>query len=88
MGISCGFKSKCNYTLDVHIGKCGFGTKYECGFCDVTFEGISQLEIHLRTCEVYECFECHIRRTSLNEMKEHIVKDNLFTMEGKTGASD
>ena len=62
--------------MDVHIGKCGFGFIYECGFCDVTFEGISYLEIDLRTCEVYECLECHIRRTSLSEMKEHIVKDH------------
>lgn len=73
---NCGFKSKCIYTMDVHNGKCSFGTKYECGFCDVTLEDISHLEIHLRTCEVYECTECFIRRKSLSEMKEHIVKEH------------
>ena len=62
--------------MDVHNGKCSFGTKYECGFCDVTLEDISHLEIHLRTCEVYECTECFIRRKSLSEMKEHIVKEH------------
>ena len=62
--------------MNVHIGKCGFGTNYKCGFCDVIFEEISHLEIHLRTCEVYECLECLIRRRSLSEMKEHIVKDH------------
>ena len=49
---NCGFKLKCIYTMDVHIGKCGFGTNYECGFCDVIFEEISHFEIHSRTCEV------------------------------------
>ena len=50
--------------------------KYKCGFCDATFEEISHLEIHLRTCEVYECVECLIRRRSLSEMKEHIGKEH------------
>ena len=62
--------------MDVHIGKCGFGIDYECGFCDVTIEDLSHLELHLRTCEVYECSECFIRRKSLCEMKEHIRKEH------------
>ena len=62
--------------MNVHIGKCGFGTNYECGFFYVIFEEISHLEIHLRTCEVYECFECLMRRRSLSEMKTHIVQDH------------
>ena len=73
---NCGFMSKCIYTMDVHIGKCGFGIDYECGFCDVTIEDLSHLELHLRTCEVYECSECFIRRKSLSEMKEHIGKEH------------
>ena len=62
--------------MDVHIGRCGFITNYECGFCDVTFEDLSSLDLHLRTCEVYECSECFIRRRSLGEMKEHIVDEH------------
>ena len=72
---NCGFKSRSIYTMDVHIGRCGFITNYECGFCDVTFEDLSSLDLHLRTCEVYECSECFLRRRSLGEMKERIVKE-------------
>ena len=62
--------------MDVHIGKCGFETAYKCGFCDATFAEIDHLEDHLRTCEVYECFECLMRRRSLSEMKTYIVQDH------------
>ena len=49
---------------------------YECGLCDATLEDLSSLDLHLRTCEVYECSECFLRRRSLGEMKEHIVKEH------------
>ena len=34
------------------------------------------LELHLVTCEVYECGKCFIRVKNLSEMKKHIKKEH------------
>ena len=61
--------------MEVHIGKCR--TKdFECGLCEAKFEELNSLEIHLKTCEVYECGKCWIRNKNLSEMKRHIEENH------------
>ena len=51
---------------EVYLGK----LKYECGqLCD--FDAIN-LEIHLVTCEIYQCDNCKIKFKSIRDIKEHI----------------
>ena len=57
---NCDFISKSIYTLEVHVGKC-YSDNSECGFCDTKFEDLDSLELHLRTCEMYECSKCYLK---------------------------
>ena len=59
--------------MEVQEGKCHLET-FECGLCDDKFDKLEDLEIHLNTCEIYECnfSDCLIRLRSLSEMKKHI----------------
>ena len=61
--------------MEVHIGKC-FTDNFECGLCDAKFDDLYTLEIHLRTCEVYECFECALKERNLSDLKKHVVEDH------------
>ena len=47
---------------------------FECGLCGIGFSEKEDLEIHLSTCEMYECdsFSCYLRGKNLSEMKKHI----------------
>ena len=56
---NCDFICKSIYTMEVHVGKC-YSNNFECGFCDVKFEDLDSLELHLRTCEMYECSKCYL----------------------------
>ena len=61
--------------MEVHIGKC-LTDNLECGFCDSKFVSLSNLELHLRTCEVYECNECWKKGIHLHEIKKHVKEDH------------
>lgn len=68
---------KCNYTCDtmesmeVHLGKCKV-EEFECGLCETKFKTEEDVDLHLTTCEVYECGECFLRDKILEEMKKHV----------------
>ena len=68
---NCDFESKTVYTMEVHVGKCR-DTNFECGLCEFTFDSGADLDLHLKTCEIYECGKCWIRDKNLSEMKKHI----------------
>ena len=44
----------------------------KCWLCDQKIQELDKLELHLFTCEVYECCECYIRDIDLSNMKKHI----------------
>ena len=71
---TCDFQCTSIDTMEVHIGKCR-NEDFECGLCEATFNKLDDLEIHLKTCEVYQCAMCLIRGKNLSEMKSHI-EDN------------
>ena len=72
---NCDFQCNSVYTMEVHIGKC-YPNNLECGFCDEKFIDLVSLELHLRTCEVYECSECYIKIRNISEIKRHAVEDH------------
>ena len=69
----CDFVGKIKATMEVHIGK-HHCEKYECGLCDSEFGSYEKLEIHLKTCESYECDHhsgCDRRYQTLSDLKKH-----------------
>ena len=72
---NCDFETKSEYTIEVHVAKCR--TKnFECGLCEETFVKEVDLEIHLRTCETYECSNCWKRMKNLSDIKNHIETEH------------
>jgi hypothetical protein len=55
--------------MEVHVGKCNT-TNFECRLCELTCDTLETLEMHLASCENYECSVCEIR--FLQDMKTHI----------------
>jgi hypothetical protein len=71
----CDFECKTEDSMIVHLGKC-HSENLECGLCEAGFDELNKLEMHLNTCEVYECGSCNIRNTSISEIKKHIQKEH------------
>ena len=59
------------WKIEVHVWKCCYD-KPLCGLCDLEFEDLENLEIHLITCETYECGGCRKRFKQLSEIKKHM----------------
>ena len=70
---NCAFQCDTVYTMEVHLGKCR-EENFECGLCEANFLKVSDLEIHIKSCEIYECGKCWIRDKSLSDMKNHITE--------------
>ena len=70
---NCQFKCKIVESMEVHLGKCG-SEPFECGLCETTFDKLEMLEIHLNTCEIFECSICAERFRDLSDMKKHMQK--------------
>ena len=67
----CKFIAKNYTTLQVHLGKTHTET-LECGLCETEFENLDNLELHIKTCEVYQCRHCQKRELSISTIKDHI----------------
>ena len=61
--------------MEVYLGKCR-SEDVECGSCDFCFKELNNLQIHLNTCEIYECGDCYIRYQTLCELKKHITDEH------------
>ena len=71
--------------MEVHIGKYHTDV-FECGICDYIADTEENLDIHLFTCEIYECTgsygsfpkrpDCNLSGKDLSEMKRHIVENH------------
>ena len=54
----------------------------------ISEHSLESLNIHLNTCESYECYRCNLRVYNLSDMKEHIhkkhgAKEYLYIKHGK-----
>ena len=69
----CDFLGENRDTMEVHIGKKHTDT-FECGLCKFAAGNVDNLELHLATCEIYECHECEIKEKSLSSIKNYVEK--------------
>ena len=71
--VDCDFCGDSDRTMNVHLGK-HHSESLECGLCDCKYKNLDDLDVHLFTCEVYECYEtkCEFKVKTLNEIKNHI----------------
>ena len=58
-------------TMEVHTGRC-HSEYFECGLCDFKAKTKENLEIHLSTCEIYDCDVCYFRVQQISEIKAHV----------------
>ena len=75
---NCDFECEIIETMEVHIGKCK-EKEFECDLCETKFVTLNNLEIHLNTCEFYECVKCLIREKNQSDMKMHIKNQHKQT---------
>ena len=66
----CDFMGYDEIDMDVHAAKL-HGDKHDCGLCDYEAKSLEQLEIHLSTCEYYQCFVCNEKLWQFIKIKEH-----------------
>ena len=65
------YKWESESTMEVYLGKL-HSEKYECGLCDFEGMNLENLELHLFSCEVYQCKICEKKLKSIRDTKDHI----------------
>ena len=68
----CGFTGKNDWSMQIHHGKC-HSKNIECGLCEFIAKDNECLEMHLKTCETYECKHCEYVAKTISDMKRHIA---------------
>ena len=71
----CDYCGENEPSMEVHIGR-AHSENYECGLCEFVAGDLEKLEIHLFTCEIYECHPCEIRYKTLSEVKHHVCEEH------------
>ena len=76
----CDFVGKNDWTMQIHHGKT-HSKNIECGLCEYEASDTENLELHLKTCEIYECKSCEHESKQISKMKKHIAenKENCGT---------
>ena len=57
--------------MEVHIGK-DHSENHDCGLCGFEAQTWEKLDIHLNTCEVYQCGGCEKIFNTIKDVKKHI----------------
>ena len=70
----CEFTGNNEWTMQMHNGKC-HQKNNECGLCNYEAKDIENLDLHLTTCEIYECDECEFIARNLSDFKRHILEN-------------
>ena len=52
----------------------GSNKSIECGLCYFQTQDLETLNLHLKTCEIYECNECEIVSKEISGIKKHLKK--------------
>ena len=69
----CDFCGDSELAMVVHNGRM-HNENYECGLCNFVAQDLEALDIHLFTCEMYECCDCENRLQNLCDLKKHILE--------------
>ena len=71
----CDFVCEKEETIEVHVKK--FHSEIiECGLCEYEATSQEDLDTHLFTCEVFDCYYCYLRFKKLETVKQHIKKEH------------
>ena len=73
--LDCDFCAYNEISIQVHQGRC-HGDGFECGLCDFQADSLEILNLHLTTCESYECYKCNIRLHHISDIREHIKENH------------
>jgi hypothetical protein len=60
-------------TMAVHVGKL-HSENIVCGICDFVADNLDNLETHLFTCEMYQCYYDNENFKNLSDLKEQVKK--------------
>ena len=60
--------------MQIHHGKC-HSELFECGLCDFEAKTLDNLELHLTTCETYECEEYEFVSKHISGIKKHFLEN-------------
>ena len=71
----CSYCGNNEVSMEVHVSKVHFEKK-ECGMCEYEAKDLEALELHLVTCQIYECKYCRERWQSISDIKKHISKEH------------
>ena len=69
----CDFSGTNEVSMEVHISKI-HSEVIECGMCEYEAKDLESLEVHLVTCQTYECKKCGDRFQSISEIKQHMYE--------------
>ena len=73
--IECDFTGNNAWSIQIHNGK-AHTKSIECGLCDLQTQDLETLNLHLKTCEIYECNECECVAKQISGIKKHIKNNN------------
>ena len=71
----CDFVGNNEVSMEVHISKVHF-EEIECGMCEYAATNLETLELHLVTCQTYECKYCGERFQTISEIKKHMSEEH------------
>ena len=71
----CEFKGTNEWTMQLHHGKI-HNKSIECGLCQYKAKDLENLNLHLKTCETYQCDVCENVTQTITGMKNHIKENH------------
>ena len=71
--LDCDFCAYNEISIQVHQGR-QHEDGFTCGLCDFKADSIETLNLHLKTCESYECYRCNVRVYTISDIKEQIKR--------------
>ena len=82
----CDYCCENELSIEVHQGKY-HSEDFECGLCEYKSGSLENLNIHLSTCECFECDNCFFRVRELSDIRSHMdeehEQENLKIIHGK-----
>ena len=66
----CDFVGGDEIDMEVHVART-HEENFECGLCDYEGKDLEALDIHLKTCETYQCGICSEKLSQLPDIKMH-----------------
>ena len=73
----CTFVGENRATMEVHLGR-AHSENLECGLCEFQVGNLEKLDLHLFTCEIYQCGNCDLKEKCTTELKKHSKIEHYY----------